>query len=112
MSAAGLSAVSTPAGPALLPAAGLSADQIEAGVEWGLAQRAAGRRVLVYCTHGHGRSAVMACALLIADGVVAGPEEARALVTRLRPGAKPNARQWAALDAWYAQHGGGGAGRR
>lgn len=46
----------------------------------------------------------MACALLIAAGVVPGPEEARRLVSSKRPGAKPNKRQWEALGEWFAQH--------
>lgn len=35
------------------------------GVQWALAQRAAGRPVLVHCAHGHGRSATVLAAILI-----------------------------------------------
>ena len=68
-------------------------------------QKQAGRPVLVYCTHGHGRSAIVLCALLIADGLAASTAEAKKIVTRARPGAKPNQRQWEALELWYQQHG-------
>lgn len=37
------------------------------GVSWALAQRAAGRKVLVHCAHGHGRSATVLAAILIGE---------------------------------------------
>ena len=48
-----------------------TAQQIETGVQWALAQRAAGRPVLVHCAHGHGRSATVLAAILIGGWVVA-----------------------------------------
>lgn len=80
---------------------GLSKDQIDEGMCWAFEQRAAGLPVYVYCTHGHARSAVMMCALLIADGIAADPEDAKRTVAARRPGIRPNKRQWAALDAWW-----------
>lgn len=44
-----------------------TAQQIEVGVQWALAQRAAGRPVLVHCAHGHGRSATVLAAILIGE---------------------------------------------
>lgn len=41
--------------------------QIEAGVQWALAQRASGLPVLVHCAHGHGRSATVLAAILIGE---------------------------------------------
>ena len=43
------------------------ASRPEQGVSWALAQRAAGRKVLVHCAHGHGRSATVLAAILIGE---------------------------------------------
>ena len=44
--------------------------QIDRGTKWALEQRAAGRPVLVHCAHGHGRSLVLMCAILVVSGQV------------------------------------------
>lgn len=75
---------------------------MEAAVEWALAQQAEGRDVFCHCTHGHGRSAVTACAILLAMEGAATPEEALAKVIKVRPGVKPNRRQVAMLKEWAA----------
>lgn len=76
--------------------------QIDQGVSWALAQRAAGRKVLVHCAHGHGRSATVLAAILIAEGLAKGPAEAEALMKAERPRVRLNKRQKAALKQWAA----------
>lgn len=49
---------------------------------------------------GHGRSAVMAAALLLAGGEALSPDHALRLVKERRPGASPNRRQVHSLHAW------------
>lgn len=79
--------------------------QIERGVAWALGQRAAGCPVLVHCAHGHGRSATVLAAILIAEGAAAGPAEAEALMKAQRPRVRLNKRQMGALKAWAAARG-------
>lgn len=74
--------------------------QIEQGVQWAVAQRAAGRPVLVHCAHGHGRSATVLGAILIAEGLAEGAADAEALMKAQRPRVRLNRRQKAALKAW------------
>lgn len=81
---------------------GLAVADIQAGVEWVEQQRARGRRVYVYCTHGHGRSAAMAAALLLAAGEAPSAEAALRRVKQARPGASPNGRQRDQLREWAA----------
>ncbi|KAI7840365.1 hypothetical protein COHA_005909 [Chlorella ohadii] len=76
--------------------------QIDQGVSWALAQRAAGRKVLVHCAHGHGRSATVLAAILIAEGLAKGPAEAEALMKAERPRVRLNKRQKAALKQFRA----------
>lgn len=76
-------------------------DDMRAAVDWALAQQAAGRPVFVHCTHGHGRSAVTACAILCAMGQAEGPDEALAKAVQVRCQRLGGA----------AQRGAGGAGR-
>ena len=84
---------------------------MEEGVQWALEQRQAGHPVVTYCTHGHSRSAIMVCAILVAGGKYKGLQAAWGRVREVRPGVHPNKRQWAALECWYRQyHGGGGGG--
>lgn len=74
--------------------------QIEQGVQWAVAQRAAGRPVLVHCAHGHGRSATVLGAILIAEGLAESAADAEALMKARRPRVRLNRRQKAALKAW------------
>lgn len=98
-----------PRPPGPTPAAGLPPELMQEGVDWALDQRAQGRAVLTYCTHGHSRSAIMVCAQLVAAGHVKNIEEARDKVKEVRSGIHPNKRQWAALERWFEQYHGRGA---
>ncbi|KAL4442129.1 hypothetical protein ABPG77_011390 [Micractinium sp. CCAP 211/92] len=75
-------------------------EAMEAAVEWALGQQAQGRDVFCHCTHGHGRSAVTAAAILMAMGKADTVEEALARLVKARPGVKPNYRQVAMLKEW------------
>lgn len=72
---------------------------IERAVVFALGERRRGRPVLIHCAHGRGRSATVACAVMIALGDASGPEEALAKV-RARRAIHLNREQRAALDAW------------
>ncbi|KAK2080810.1 hypothetical protein QBZ16_000664 [Prototheca wickerhamii] len=74
--------------------------QLDAAVLWAERQVAAGRTVLVHCAHGHGRSAAVLAAILIARGVAETPEEAEALMRAQRPRVKLNARQRRGVELW------------
>ena len=43
-------------------------EQIDLGVAWSLEQNRQGRGVYVHCAHGHGRSNVVLCAVLMSVG--------------------------------------------
>lgn len=79
-----------------------TAEQIEVGVAWAQAQSAAGRPVLVHCAHGHGRSATIICALLIAEGYAKGLDDAEAYMKVERPRIRLNRRQRLAVKQWMA----------
>lgn len=55
--------------------------------------------IYIHCAQGHGRSATVAGALLLARGLAATPEEAEALVVKARPKVHLEASQKAALGA-------------
>lgn len=74
---------------------------IESGVQWAMAQHKMGRAVYIHCAHGHGRSNVIMCAVLIANGNAATIDDALALVQSQRPRAKLNRRQRLALVGWF-----------
>ena len=99
-----LAACNPPQIPAVLPFhAGPQSHQIEAGVQWALQQRATGRAVLVHCAHGHGRSATVLAAVLIAEGQARGVDDAEGLLKAQRPRVRLNARQRAALKQWLVE---------
>ncbi len=79
---------------------GPSPDDISAGVEWALQQRAQGRACYVHCAHGHGRSAVVLSAIFIELGVVKTIPEALQLMQTQRPRVRLNRRQAATLAEW------------
>ncbi|CAG9460118.1 unnamed protein product [Pedinophyceae sp. YPF-701] len=66
-------------------------------VDWALTQRQAGRAVLIHCAHGHGRSAAVMGAALVAMGLAGGAEEAQALMRRSRPLVRLNSDQFATV---------------
>ena len=49
---------------------------IQSAVDWTVGELKAGREVYIHCAHGHGRSATVLAAVLIATKQAAGPEEA------------------------------------
>lgn len=59
--------------------------------------------VLVHCAHGHGRSVAIVTAAVLAHGNADTVDAAEAHVRRARPRARLNARQRAAVEAWWAQ---------
>jgi protein-tyrosine phosphatase len=62
--------------------------------------------VLIHCAHGHGRSATLLAAVLIADGAAEGVAEAEAAMRAVRPRVKLNRRQQASLVTWLEARGG------
>lgn len=56
--------------------------------------------VLIHCAAGHGRSATVAAALILARGLAETPEDAEAMMRTKRPGVRLNAEQRALLRAW------------
>ena len=56
--------------------------------------------VYVHCALGHGRSALVVAAVVMARGLAATPDEAAALVRRARPGVRLNRAQKAFLEGW------------
>ena len=56
--------------------------------------------VYIHCALGHGRSALLAAAVLMVRGVAAGPEEALAQVKWARPAVRLNREQWEFLKKW------------
>src|SRR5262245_61435848 len=81
-------------------AGGFTADQVAAGVAWVEEQLARGRRVLVHCRAGKGRSVLIAAAVLSRRGVA--PDEALALIRSRRPIVTPTPGQIARLRAFAA----------
>lgn len=57
---------------------------VEQAVLW----RQQGHTVLVHCAFGHGRSVAVVIGVLLSEGLVRTPEEAQALVQRVRPRAR------------------------
>ena len=50
-------------------------EQIDIGIAWSLEHNRQGRGVYVHCAHGHGRSNVVLCAVLISVGVASSVQE-------------------------------------
>ncbi|MDB5324329.1 MAG: hypothetical protein JWN40_5960 [Phycisphaerales bacterium] len=59
--------------------------------------------ILIHCAQGHGRSAALAAALLIARGLAENIEEAERLMTAVRPKVRLKASQRALVKAFAAQ---------
>lgn len=75
-----------------------SLEDFQRGVEWVLAQQAAGHKVFVHCMHGAGRGPLFGAAVLVACGYRA--TEAVHLIRARRWQAVPNARQLEGLRAF------------
>jgi len=75
-------------------------EQIDEGVKWAVQQRESGRPVLVHCAHGHGRSLVLMCAILVVTGLAGDFVEAYKIVKAARPKVRLNSRQHRALVQW------------
>lgn len=69
----------------------LSVEQMMDGAQWVSERMKQGGRVLIHCEHGVGRSALLACAVLVYDGMNA--RDALLLVQQRRWQAAPNHRQ-------------------
>lgn len=74
--------------------------QIQAAVMWGKRRLEEGMMLFVHCAHGHGRSATVLGAVLIALGEAGTVDEAVKLMQKSRPRVRLNNRQRAALSAW------------
>lgn len=85
--------------PSLAP--GPTIEQLDLAVDWARSQSHLGRPILVHCAHGHGRSATVLGAILLAEGLAASVEEAEGLMRAVRPRVGFNSRQRAGLEAWF-----------
>ncbi len=56
--------------------------------------------VLIHCAQGHGRTGLVASAVLLAAGKASTPSEALAMVTKVRPGIELNTSQRKALNSF------------
>lgn len=70
-------------------------DDLDSGVGWVLDEMAQGRRTLVHCQHGVGRSVILAAAVLVKQGYTW--QDALALIRARRFGAAPHGDQVDAL---------------
>jgi protein tyrosine phosphatase (PTP) superfamily phosphohydrolase (DUF442 family) len=78
----------------------LHPDDMETGVAWVLAEMAAGRKVLVHCQHGIGRSVILVAAVLVKQGYTW--QDAMRLIQSKRLGAGPHGDQLEALAQYAA----------
>eukprot|EP00882_Tetradesmus_deserticola_P019709 GHRQ01021239.1.p1 GENE.GHRQ01021239.1~~GHRQ01021239.1.p1 ORF type:complete len:277 (+),score=60.15 GHRQ01021239.1:556-1386(+) len=86
-----------------------NAAQIQHGVEWTIQELGEGRSCYVHCAHGHGRSATVLAAVLMATGKAKTAEEAVAVMRAVRPRVRLNKQQAAALTSWIAGYYAGGS---
>ena len=78
--------------------AAITPAMLDEGVEFVEAQRAAGRRVLIHCEHGIGRSATLALAALVAGGMA--PLDALNLAKDRRDRVSPSPAQYGCWRDW------------
>ncbi len=83
--------------------AAIAGAMLRTGLDFAENARAAGRRVLIHCQHGIGRSVMLALCVLVARGSDA--LDALALVKARRPKASPSPVQMEAWRAWLAEQG-------
>ncbi len=81
--------------------AAVSPAMLESGVEFATGQIERGRRVLVHCEHGIGRSATLALCVLVAQGLE--PTQALRLAKDRRDSVSPSPAQYECWRAWLAQ---------
>ncbi|WP_165246738.1 protein-tyrosine phosphatase family protein [Paludisphaera soli] len=74
--------------------------QFDEAVERVARWRSEGRRVLIHCAQGHGRTATIAAACLVRLGLAADAATALQLVRSARSGARPSSAQEAALTRY------------
>ncbi|MFL6733734.1 MAG: dual specificity protein phosphatase family protein [Sphingomicrobium sp.] len=86
--------------PDLNPA---TADHLDKGVEFVRAQRGHGRKVLIHCQHGIGRSALLALCVLVDAG--ADPLTALAQAKDRRGRISPSESQYHGWAEWLRRHG-------
>ncbi|WP_237479633.1 protein-tyrosine phosphatase family protein [Lichenibacterium dinghuense] len=78
--------------------AAVTAAMLDEGVAFAEAQRAAGRRLLIHCEHGIGRSATLALAALVAGGMA--PLDALNLAKDRRDRVSPSPAQYGCWRDW------------
>jgi len=76
----------------------LTQDQMRQGSCWVADERAAGRKVLVHCQHGVGRSVMLVCATLLREGLSV--TEALAQIKQRRPRVALSGQQLAAMQKY------------
>lgn len=83
----------------VLDATAMSTEQLRSAVAW-VTERTAIGPVYVHCALGHGRSALVVAAYLLAVGIAPDPMAALERLRRLRPGVRLNQAQRTALNAF------------
>jgi hypothetical protein len=83
--------------------AAISAPMLRAGLDFAETARVAGRRLLIHCHHGIGRSVMLALCVLVERGAHA--LDALALVKARRTKASPSVAQLEAWRAWLTARG-------
>ena len=83
----------------------MSVKNVARGVDFALQQRRLGRAVLVHCAHGHGRSAQVLLAAMLAAGVYKTHQEGLLALQAKRPKCKLNAAQRRNLELYLRQAG-------
>ena len=78
----------------------LTQQQMHDGSMWVASERKAGRKVLVHCQHGIGRSVMLAIAVLMQEGL--GPTAALDQIRERRPNVAPNPLQLVAIYEYAA----------
>lgn len=79
----------------------VSLPMLHDGVAWVNAQLSAGHKVYVHCEHGIGRSALVACCVLVSRGLA--PLDALELAKTRRPQVSPSPEQLQAFLAWLEE---------
>ncbi|KAJ4766736.1 Membrane-associated phospholipid phosphatase [Rhynchospora pubera] len=74
--------------------------QIELAVRWACAKRDTGRKIYIHCAFGHGRSACVMCAFLVALGITESWKEAEKIICKKRPRIKMNRLHRSTLEEW------------